>query len=287
MQLYPIESGNFKLDGGAMFGVVPKSLWNRTNPADTNNMIDIAARCLLIEDDNRLILIDTGMGDKQSDKFFGYYDLWGNDSIDKSFKQYGFHRDDITDVFMTHLHFDHCGGSIQWNRDKTGYEPAFKNAHFWSNKDHWKWATEPNNREKASFLKENILPMEESGQLKFTSLPEKDLLKNSELGFDIFFANGHTDKQMIPLITYKDKTIAFMADLLPTAGHLPIPFVMGYDTRPLLTLTEKEKFLNMAADNNFYLFLEHDAHNQIITVEHTEKGVRLKDVYTTKEVFSL
>lgn len=286
MKLYPIESGNFKLDGGAMFGVVPKSLWNRTNPADANNMIDIAARCLLIEEGNRLILIDTGMGNKQSDKFFGYYYLWGNDSIDKSLKSFGFHRDDITDVFMTHLHFDHCGGSVQWNKDRTGYEPAFKNAMYWSNKDHWKWATEPNNREKASFLKENILPMEASGQLKFTSLPEKDMLKNSELGFDIFFANGHTDKQMIPLITYQDKTIAFMADLLPTAGHLPLPFVMGYDTRPLLTLDEKEKFLNMAADNNFYLFLEHDAHNQIITVEHTEKGVRLKDIYHTKDIFS-
>jgi len=286
MQLYPIESGNFKLDGGAMFGVVPKALWQKTNPADNNNMIDIAARCLLIEDGNRLILIDTGMGNKQSDKFYGYYYLWGNNSIDKSLKTYGFHRDDITDVFMTHLHFDHCGGSVQWNKDRTGYEPAFKNAHFWSNKDHWKWATQPNNREKASFLKENIIPMEESGQLKFTSLPENDLLKNSELGFDIFFADGHTDKQMIPLITYKDKTIAFMADLLPTAGHLPIPFVMGYDTRPLLTLTEKEKFLNLAADKNFYLFLEHDAHNEIITVEHTEKGVRLKDVFTPKDIFT-
>ena len=286
MKLYPIESGNFKLDGGAMFGVVPKSLWNRTNPADANNMIDIAARCLLIEEGNRLILIDTGMGNKQSDKFFGYYYLWGNDSIDKSLKSFGFHRDEITDVFMTHLHFDHCGGSVQWNKDRTGYEPAFKNATYWSNEDHWKWATEPNNREKASFLKENIFPMEDSGQLKFTSLPEYDMLKNSELGFDIFFANGHTDKQMIPLITYQDKTIAFMADLLPTAGHLPLPFVMGYDTRPLLTLDEKEKFLNMAADNNFYLFLEHDAHNQIITVEHTEKGVRLKDIYQTKDIFS-
>lgn len=286
MQLYPVESGNFKLDGGAMFGVVPKTLWNRTNPADENNMIDIAARCLLVEDGNRLTLIDTGMGNKQNDKFFGYYHLWGNDSIDKSLQTHGFHRDDITDVFMTHLHFDHCGGSIQWNKDKSGYEPAFKNAHFWSNKDHWKWATEPNNREKASFLKENILPMQESGQLKFTSLPENDLLKNSELGFDIFFANGHTDKQMIPLIQYKDKTIAYMADLLPTAGHIPLPFVMGYDTRPLLTLDEKEKFLNLAADNNYYLFLEHDAHNQIITVEHTEKGVRLKDVYNYKEIFN-
>ncbi|WP_179009431.1 MBL fold metallo-hydrolase [Winogradskyella forsetii] len=286
MQLYPIQSGNFKLDGGAMFGVVPKSLWQRTNPADNNNMIDIAARCLLIEDGDRLILIDTGMGNKQSDKFYGYYFLYGDDSIDKSLASHGFHRDDITDVFMTHLHFDHCGGSIQWNKDRTGYEPAFKNAHFWSNNDHWKWATEPNRREAASFLKENILPMEESGQLKFTKVPEQHILKNSALGFDIFFANGHTDKQMVPMIQYKGKTICFMADLLPTVGHLPLPFVMGYDTRPLLTLDEKELFLNMAADQNFYLFLEHDAHNEIITVKHTDKGVRLNETYTTKTLFN-
>jgi glyoxylase-like metal-dependent hydrolase (beta-lactamase superfamily II) len=286
MKLYPINAGNLKLDGGAMFGVVPKALWQRTNPADANNMIDIATRCLLIEDGNRLILIDNGMGNKQSSKFFGYYHLWGDFNLDSSLKQHGFHRDDITDVFMTHLHFDHCGGSIQWNKDKTGYETAFKNAHYWSNKDHWLWATQPNNREKASFLKENIMPMEESGQLKFTSLPEQDLLKKSELDFDIFFANGHTDKQMIPLITYQDKTIAFMADLLPTVGHLPLPFVMGYDTRPLLTLSEKEKFLNMAAENNFYLFLEHDAHNEIITVQKTEKGIRLKNIYNSQDIFS-
>ena len=286
MNLFPINAGNLKLDGGAMFGVVPKSIWQRTNPADANNMIDIATRCLLIEDGNRLILVDNGMGNKQSDKFYSYYHPWGDFNLDKSLKAHGFHRDDITDVFMTHLHFDHCGGSIQWNKDKTAYEPAFKNAHFWSNKDHWKWATEPNRRERASFLKENIIPMEESGQLKFTSLPEDNLLKNSELSFDIFFANGHTDKQMIPLIKYQDKTIAFMADLLPTAGHLPIPYVMGYDTRPLLTLDEKEIFLNMAAEHNFYLFLEHDAHNEIITVQKTEKGVRLKNFYTTQDIFN-
>lgn len=287
MNLYPINAGNFKLDGGAMFGVVPKSLWSRTNPADSNNMIDIAARCLLIEDGNRLILIDTGMGDKQSEKFFGYYHLWGDDTIDKSLAKYGFNRDDITDVFMTHLHFDHCGGSIQYNKDRTLLEPAFKNATFWSNEKHWQWATQPNRREVASFLKENILPMEESGHLKFTALPEQDLLKNSALGFDIFFANGHTDKQMIPMIRYQDKTICFMADLLPTVGHLPIPFVMGYDTRPLLTLDEKEKFLNLAADNNYYLFLEHDAHNELITLQHTDKGVRLNESHTCKDIFNL
>ena len=286
MNLYSINAGNFKLDGGAMFGVVPKSLWQKTNPADANNMIDLTARCLLVEDGNRLILIDNGMGNKQSSKFFGYYFPWGGENLDSSLKQYGFHRDDITDMFMTHLHFDHCGGSIQWNKDKTGYESAFKNARYWSNKNHWQWATQPNKREKASFIKENILPMENNGQLNFISLPKYDILKDSKLGFNIFFANGHTEKQMIPIIKYKDKTIAFMADLLPTVGHLPLAFVMGYDTRPLLTLDEKEKFLKMAADNNYFLFLEHDAHNEIITVKNTERGVRLKNTYTTNDIFN-
>jgi len=284
MKLYPIESGNFKLDGGAMFGVVPKTIWNKTNPADSNNLIDIAARCLLIEDGNRLILIDTGMGDKQSEKFFGYYSLWGSHSIDKSLAKYGFHRDDITDVFMTHLHFDHCGGSVQWNSDKTGYKPAFKNAKYWSNENHWDWATKPNPREKASFLSENILPMQESGQLSFIKRPETDYGFSEELNFGIYYVDGHTEKQMIPHIQYNDKTIVFCADLLATAGHIPLPYVMGYDTRPLLTMPEKAKFLNAAADHNHYLFLEHDAHNQIITVEHTEKGVRLKEVFTCEDV---
>jgi glyoxylase-like metal-dependent hydrolase (beta-lactamase superfamily II) len=286
MNIYPIEAGNFKLDGGAMFGVVPKSLWTRTNPADSNNMIDIAARCMLIEDGDRLTLIDTGMGNKQSDKFFSYYFQWGNHSLDLSLADHGFHRDDITDVFMTHLHFDHCGGSVQWNKDRTGYEPTFKNATYWSNKEHWKWATQPNRREKASFLKENLIPIEESGHLSFINRRDERFQKTSELGFGIFFADGHTEKQMIPHIQYQGKTIVFMADLLPTAGHLPIPFVMGYDTRPLLTLDEKELFLNTAADNEYYLWLEHDAHNPIITVKHTEKGVRLKDSYTLNDFFN-
>jgi glyoxylase-like metal-dependent hydrolase (beta-lactamase superfamily II) len=284
MKLYPIETGNFKLDGGAMFGVVPKTIWNKTNPADENNLIELAARCLLIEDGNRLILIDTGMGNKQSDKFFGYYSLWGTHSMDKSLAKYGFHRDDITDVFMTHLHFDHCGGSVQWNKDKTGYEVAFKNAKFWTNESHWEWATIPNAREKASFLPENILPMQESGQLHFIKRPETDFLQKSELDFGIFFVDGHTEKMMIPHIQYQDKTICFMADLLPTVGHIPLPYVMGYDTRPLLTMPEKSKFLNAAAENNYYLFLEHDAHNEIITVEKTEKGVRLKEIFQSNEI---
>jgi glyoxylase-like metal-dependent hydrolase (beta-lactamase superfamily II) len=284
MKLYAIETGNFKLDGGAMFGVVPKTIWNKTNPADANNLIDIAARCLLIEDGNRLILIDTGMGNKQSEKFFGYYSLWGSHSLDASLAKYGFHRDAITDVFMTHLHFDHCGGSIQWNKDKTGYEPAFKNAKFWTNENHWQWATQPNAREKASFLSENILPMQESGQLNFIQRPEGDFGKSTEMGFDIFYADGHTEKQMLPHISYNGKTIVFCADLLATAGHIPLPYVMGYDTRPLLTMPEKNKVLTAAADHNHFLFLEHDAHNEIITVQHTEKGVRLKEVFTCEEV---
>lgn len=286
MQLYPIEAGNFKLDGGAMFGVVPKTLWTRTNPADENNLIDIAARCLLVENGNRLTLIDTGMGDKQSEKFFGYYSRWGDYTLDNSLKKHGFHRDDITDVFMTHLHFDHCGGSVQWNKDRTGYEPAFKNATYWSNEAHWLWATQPNRREQASFLKENILPMQESGQLKFIQQPNSDFSEANEMDFGILFVDGHTDKQMLPHINYKGKTLVFVADLLPTAGHLPLPFVMGYDTRPLLTLPEKEKFLNIAAEKDFYLFLEHDAHNPIITVQQTDKGVRLKEVLSPDEFFN-
>ncbi|WP_127023432.1 MBL fold metallo-hydrolase [Flagellimonas beolgyonensis] len=286
MTLYPIETGNFKLDGGAMFGVVPKSIWNRTNPADNNNMIDIAARCLLIEDGDRLILIDNGLGNKQSEKFFGYYYLWGDHSLDKSLKQAGFHRDDITDVFMTHLHFDHCGGSIQWNKDRTGYEPAFKNARFWTNEEHWEWATKPNPREKASFLKENLLPMQESGHLYFVDRKGRQHLDSSELGFGIHFMDGHTDKQMLPHINYKGKTLVFVADLIPTVGHIPLPYVMGYDTRPLLTMAEKDIFLKNAAQNNWLLFFEHDAHNQLCSLKETEKGIRLDQLYTFNELFN-
>jgi glyoxylase-like metal-dependent hydrolase (beta-lactamase superfamily II) len=225
------------------------------------------------------------MGNKQSDKFFGYYSLWGTHSLDASLSKYGFHRDDVTDVFMTHLHFDHCGGSVNWNATKTGYEVAFKNAKFWTNDNHWEWATKPNAREKASFLSENILPMQESGQLNFIQRPEGDFGISDEMGFGIFYVDGHTEKMMIPHIQYQDKTIVFCADLIPTAGHLPLPYVMGYDTRPLLTMPEKGKFLNAAAENNFYLWLEHDAHNPIITVENTEKGVRLKEVFSCEDLF--
>lgn len=286
MKMYPIETGNFKLDGGAMFGVVPKTIWQRTNPADASNLIDIAARSLLIEDGDKLTLIDTGLGNKQSDKFFGYYHLWGDFNLDASLAAQGFHRDDISDVFMTHLHFDHCGGSVQWDKNRTGYEPAFKNAKFWTNEDHWKWATQPNPREKASFLTENLLPMQESGQLHFLPMNQLPYMETSELGFGIHFVDGHTDKQMLPQITYKGKTIVYVADLIPTVGHIPLVYVIGYDTRPLITLKEKEAFLNYAADNEIYLYFEHDAHNQLCTVKHTEKGVRLDTVYTFDELFN-
>lgn len=286
MKIYPIETGNFKLDGGAMFGVVPKSLWQRTNPADDKNMISMSMRSMLIEDGNRLILIDTGIGNKQSDKFLGFFHLYGDFSLDTSLAKYGFHRDDITDVFLTHLHFDHCGGSIQWNKDKTFYEPAFKNAKFWSNANHWKWATQPNPREKASFLNENINPMETSGQLEFIQLNDKNYIANSELGFDIFLADGHTEKQMIPHVKYQGKTIVYMADLLPTVGHIPLPYIMGYDTRPLITMDEKKKFMSKAADEDYYLFFEHDPVNELCTVQHTERGVRLDKTYSFDEVFN-
>lgn len=279
MKLYAIETGHFKLDGGAMFGVVPKALWQKTNPADAQNRIEMAARSLLIEDGNRLILIDTGMGNKQSDKFFGHYGLWGDHSLDRSLKTHGFHRDDITDVFFTHLHFDHCGGAIVRN-PKGFYEPAFKNARFWSHKDHWKWATEPNVREKASFLPENILPIEESGQLNVLDS------SHTPLGFDVLLVDGHTEKQMLPLLNYKGKRILFAADLIPTAGHLPIPYVMGYDTRPLLSLQEKEKILGDAVKEDTLLFLEHDPHHMLISLIQTEKGVRMKESFTLTDYFA-
>lgn len=281
MNLYPVNNGNFKLDGGAMFGVVPKSLWSRTNPADSNNMCSWSMRSLLIEDGDRLMLIDCGMGDKQSEKFFGHYYMHGDDSLDKSLAAASFNREDITDVFLTHLHFDHCGGAIK--REGEIYVPAFKNARFWSNDRHWDWATNPNPREKASFLPENINPLVDSGQLNMISRTG-DFTENAFPHFSVFFADGHTDSQMIPHISYKGKTLVFMADLLPSVGHIPIPYVMGYDTRPLLTLDEKAKFLKRAADKEFVLFLEHDSQNECCTLQNTEKGVRLKDTFKLSEL---
>mgnify|MGYP001117285888 CR=1 FL=1 len=286
MRIYPIETGNFKLDGGAMFGVVPKGLWQRTNPADENNLCSWSMRCMLIEDGDRLILVDTGIGDKQSEKFFSHYYLHGDATLEKSLKQLGFGLDEITDVFLTHLHFDHCGGAVQWtNSERTKLDVVFKNAKYWSNKDHWKWATEPNPREKASFLKENILPIQESGQLNFVDVPGTEMMGKTPLGFDAVFVNGHTDAQMLPVLNYKGKKLVFMADLLPSAGHISLPYVMGYDTRPLLTMDEKKTFLDWAAKEEAVLYFEHDAQNHLCTVKQTEKGVRLDQTYSYNEVF--
>ncbi len=286
MKLYSINTGYFKLDGGAMFGVVPKSIWNKINPADENNMCSWALRCLLIEDGNRLILVDNGMGDKQDAKFFGYYYLHGNDTLDKSLEKYGFHRDDITDVFLTHLHFDHCGGSIK--RDGEKLVPAFKNATYWSNKEHWNWAVHPNEREKASFLKENILPILESGQLKFIEavknsddkLPEISFAEN----FSIRFVNGHTQAMMLPQLKYKDRTIVYMADLLPSQGHIPVPYVMAYDMFPLTTLNEKKSFLKEAIEHDYILFFEHDPLYECCNLQQTERGIRPKEFFRLEEI---
>lgn len=284
MILHPLNTGNFKLDGGAMFGVVPKTIWQKTNPSDSNNMCDWSMRSLLIEDGNRLILVDTGIGDKQSEKFFSHYHLSGNDSLNGGLNTLGFSVEDVTDVFLTHLHFDHCGGAIQWNKDRTGYEPVFKNAHYWSTEKHWKWATEPNPREKASFLSENILPIQESGQLRFIER-EGDYTKDAFPNLDVLFVDGHTESMMIPHIHYKGKTVVFMADLLPSVGHIPLPYVMGYDTRPLITLGEKGSFLSKAVEQEYILFFEHDAINECCTLQETEKGIRLKETFAFKEIF--
>ncbi|MEO6489631.1 MAG: MBL fold metallo-hydrolase [Ferruginibacter sp.] len=278
MNLFTINTGYFKLDGGAMFGVVPKSIWNKLNPADENNMCSWALRCLLIEDGKRLILIDNGMGNKQDDKFFGHYYLHGNDTLDNSLAVHGFSRADITDVFLTHLHFDHCGGSIERSGDKL--VPAFKNAVYWSNERHWKWATEPNDREKASFLKENILPIRESGQLKFIESSAADF--PAQLAVRQVF--GHTDAMMLPQINHNGRTIIYMADLLPSAAHIPLPYVMAYDMFPLTTLNEKRSFLMEAVENDYVLFFEHDPIMECCTLQMTEKGTRMKDSFKLSEL---
>lgn len=289
MKLYSINTGFFKLDGGAMFGVVPKSIWNKINPADENNMCDWALRSLLIEDGDRLILIDNGIGDKQDEKFFSYYYLHGDDTLDKSLAKYGFHRDNITDVFLTHLHFDHCGGSIIREGEKL--IPAFKNAKYWSNKNHWDWAVNPNAREKASFLKENILPIEESGQLNLVNGDGKMINgRLSEISSEIIpdlsirLVSGHTESMMLPQINYKGKTIVYMADLLPSHGHIPIPYIMAYDMFPLTTLNEKKSFLKEAAEKDYILFFEHDREYECCNLQQTERGVRPKDFFKIEDI---
>jgi len=284
MKIHPIEAGNFKLDGGAMFGVVPKVLWQRTNPSDSDNLIEISSRCLLVENGNRLTLIDTGMGDKQSEKFFSFYKRWGDYNLISSIKSAGFSIDDITDVLLTHLHFDHCGGASFVDNRSGKTEVLFKNANYWSNQKHWDWATEPNQREKASFLQENLTPIKESGQLNFITEKKEGFNFYEELGFEILFVDGHTEKQMIPKIDYKNQELVFAADLIPTVGHIPIPYLMGYDVRPLVTIKEKKLFLEAAVKNNWLLFMEHDPHNEIISLKNTEKGVRLNNSNLFKEL---
>jgi glyoxylase-like metal-dependent hydrolase (beta-lactamase superfamily II) len=279
MELFTVDTGFFKLDGGAMFGVVPKSIWSRTNPSDENNLCPWAMRCLLVSDGNRLVLIDNGIGDKQDARFFSHYYLHGDASLAKSLQQLGVHPTDITDVFLTHLHFDHCGGSVKYGSHGQ-YELTFPRATFWTNEDHWNWATVPNPREKASFLEENILPLQEHGALKYLDLATKSLFP----GFDFFTMDGHTDKQMLPKLQYKGRTLVFMADLLPSVGHLPLAYVMGYDTRPLLTIQEKQIFLEEAVREQYVLFLEHDSVNECCTVKITEKGVRVDQTFRLNEL---
>jgi glyoxylase-like metal-dependent hydrolase (beta-lactamase superfamily II) len=278
MNLFSINTGYFKLDGGAMFGVVPKSIWSKINAPDENNMCSWALRCLLIQDDNRLVLVDTGIGNKQSEKFFGHYYLHGDDTLDKSLAAHGFAKDDITDVILTHLHFDHCGGAII--RDGENLVPAFKNATYWSNERHWAWAINPNDREKASFLKENILPIQESGKLKFIETSANEFPPNIMIR-QVF---GHTEAMMLPQVTNKGKNILFMADLLPSAGHIPLPYVMGYDMFPATTLMEKENFLTEALQNDYVLFFEHDPTIECCNLQMTEKGIRMKESFKLSEI---
>ena len=286
MKLYSINTGYFKLDGGAMFGVVPKTIWNKINPADENNLCSWALRCLLIEDGNRLILVDNGNGDKQDAKFWSHYHLHGDDTLEKSLAKYGFTKDDITDVFLTHLHFDHCGGSIKYEGDKL--VPNFKNATYWSNQEHWKWATEPNEREKASFLKENILPIQESGKLRFIDVAKESGSKLGETKFSenllVRFVNGHTQAMMLPQIKYNSRTLVFMADLLPSAGHIPLPYIMGYDMFPLQTLNEKKSFLKEALENDYILFFEHDKDHECCTLQQTDRGIRPREFFKLEEI---
>ncbi|MEO6069477.1 MAG: MBL fold metallo-hydrolase [Chitinophagaceae bacterium] len=286
MKLFTINTGFFKLDGGAMFGVVPKSLWQKINPADDQNLCTWALRCLLVQDEDRLILIDNGIGNKQDAKFFSHYHLHGEDTLESSLAKHGFSKEDITDVFLTHLHFDHCGGSIIKEGD--ALLPAFKNATYWSNEKHWEWATAPNDREKASFLKENILPIQQSGQLKFVAAPRHqniDLLPSSPFteNISVRFVSGHTESMMLPQINYNGQTIIYMADLLPSAGHIPLPYVMAYDMFPLETLKEKKKFLKEAVENNYLLYFEHDPKIECCQLQQTEKGIRAGETFTLEE----
>lgn len=279
MKLYKIETGNFKLDGGAMFGIIPKTLWNKVYPSEEKNLCNWSMRCLLIVDGDRKILIDNGLGDKLDDKFLRHYYLNGNDTLKKSLAKYGFSTDDITDMILSHLHFDHCGGNTKYNKDKTAYELSFKNATYWISKKQYNWAMQPNRMEKASFLKENILPVKESGHLRLIE-EDCDILPN----ISVKLFDGHTEGQVIPHINYHGRTVVFMADLLPSIAHIPMPWIMAYDTQPLITLKDKERFYKNALENNYILFFEHDIYYECCTIHETEKGVRVKETFTLEEL---
>jgi len=272
MKLIPIETGNFKLDGGAMFGVVPKVLWNKVYPADENNLCNWSMRCLLVIDGDRKILIDNGIGEKQDENWLKHYYLNGDDTLEKSLTKAGYKSEEITDVILTHMHFDHCGGSVKWTDDKSDYELAFPNATYWTSRQQFDWATKPNRREKASYLKENIIPVQESGHLKLIE-KERDYIPN--ITFKLY--DGHTGGQLIPHINMDGKTVVFMADLMPSAAHIPMPWIMAYDTRPLQTLKDRERFYKEAVENNYILFFEHDIYNEACTLHETKKGVRVKE----------
>lgn len=279
MKLYSINTGYFKLDGGAMFGVVPKTIWNKINPSDELNMCRWAMRSLLIEDGNRLILVDNGIGNKQSEKFFSNFFLHGDDTLDTSLARLGFHRNDITDIILTHLHFDHCGGSIEWNSTSNSYRPAFLNARFWSNELHWDWAMNPNVREKASFLKENFVPIQESGQLEFIREGESPFER-----IELLFVNGHTEAQMIPVVQYKNTKIVFCADLCPSVGHIKPNYVMAYDVRPLDSMRERQMVMEKAAAGEYLLFFEHDPVNECATVKSGERGFEAGDIFLLSDL---
>jgi len=277
MKLYKIETGNLKLDGGAMFGVVPKVLWQKLYPADENNLANWAMRCLLVETEDRKVLIDTGMGNKQDAKFFSHYYPNGDDTLKSSLKKNDFNFEDITDVILTHLHFDHVGGAVKYN-EKHELVPTFPNAVYHISKIHWELAVNPNKREKASFLPENFLPLQEHNCLNLVET-EGEIIS----GIEVKIYNGHTVGQMIPYITFKDKKIVFGGDLFPSTAHIPMPWIMGYDTQPLLTLKDKKRFFDEALNENQILFFEHDLYNECCTLKHTDKGVRVNETFTLKE----
>lgn len=274
MQLYSVHAGLFKLDGGAMFGVVPKKMWSKLVPPDENNLCTWAMRCMVVVGGGRTVLIDCGMGNKQDEKFFSHYEPHGPFSLEHSLHEHGITPDDITDVFLTHLHFDHCGGAVKRNQ-KGKLIPAFANAKYWTNEPHYNWAMQPNAREKASFLKENIEPLQKHGVLHF-------LEENEDLypGFSTIWTYGHTEAMMLPVLNVNGTKVVYMADLLPARAHIPLPYVMGYDIRPLVTIKEKEAFLKEAYDKQYHLFFEHDAEAETCRLVMTDKGIRAGEAST-------